>query len=473
MSVQKLIVSAMLAAAVISGPVLAADARLLPDFTSIVEQEGRAVVNISTTQTVRETINAVPEEFSGDPFFEFFRRFAPPQQRERKERSLGSGFIVSPDGYVMTNSHVVARAEEITVTLGDKREFKARLIGSDARTDVALLKIEAIRLPVVHLGSSANLKVGEWVLAIGSPFGFESSATSGIVSAKGRSLPDENYVPFIQTDAAVNPGNSGGPLFNLKGEVIGINSQIYSRSGGFMGISFAIPIDVALTVAEQLKTEGKVSRGRIGVAVQELNQDLASSFGLARAAGALVNSVEKGGPADKAGLRAGDIVLKIDGQPVESSADMPRLIGAIRPGKPVRLDIWRDRTARTVTVVLGELKDEAPSIAEREFRQPQKPAEPRSESLVSVGLVLAELTPAQLSRLGIPFGLLVQQVSGPAERVGMAPGDVIVGVGGQALSSARQLREALNAARKGGPIAVQVLRRGVMLFVPLTVGDAK
>nr|WP_294864646.1 DegQ family serine endoprotease [uncultured Pseudogulbenkiania sp.] len=473
MSVQKLIASAMLAAVVVSGPVYAAEARVLPDFTQIVEQEGKAVVNISTTQTVRETINAVPEEFNGDPFFEFFRRFAPQQQQERKERSLGSGFIVSADGYVMTNSHVVARADEITVTLGDKRTFKARLVGSDARTDVALLKINASHLPVAHIGSSANLKVGEWVLAIGSPFGFENSVTSGIVSAKGRSLPDENYVPFIQTDAAVNPGNSGGPLFNLKGEVVGINSQIYSRSGGFMGISFAIPIDVAVKVADQLKSEGKVSRGRIGVAIQELSPELAASFGLASPNGALINSVEKDGPADKAGLRAGDIVLKIDGQPVESSADMPRLIGAMRPGKPVAVEVWRNRARRVVTVVLAELKDEAPSIAEREFRQPQKPAEPQGENLSAIGLSLVELTPVQLKRLGIDYGLLVRKVSGPAERVGMAAGDVIVGVGSEPLKNPRQLREALNAARKGGTVALQVLRRGVTLFVPLTVEEGK
>ncbi|HJU49643.1 MAG TPA: PDZ domain-containing protein, partial [Pseudogulbenkiania sp.] len=368
---------------------------------------------------------------------------------------------------------VVARADEITVTLGDKRTFKARLIGSDARTDVALLKINASNLPVAHIGSSANLKVGEWVLAIGSPFGFENSATSGIVSAKGRSLPDENYVPFIQTDAAVNPGNSGGPLFNLRGEVVGINSQIYSRSGGFMGISFAIPIDVAVKVAEQLKSEGKVSRGRIGVAIQELSPELAASFGLAGTNGALINSVEKDGPADTAGLRAGDIVLKIDGQPVESSADMPRLIGAMRPGKPVAVEIWRNRARRVVTVVLAELKDESPSIAEREFRQPQKPAEPQGENLASVGLTLVELTPAQLKRLGIDYGLLVRKVSGPAERVGMAVGDVIVGVGSEPLKNPRQLREALNAARKGGTVALQVLRRGVTLFVPLAVEEGK
>jgi serine protease Do len=272
----------------------------LPDFTDLVEKQGPAVVNVSTTSAARNGPQSpVPED---DPFYDFFRRFGPPQPRDYEARSLGSGFIISADGYILTNAHVVEAAEDITVKLNDKREFKAKIIGSDRRTDVAVIKIEASGLPAVKIGDPERLKVGEWVLAIGSPFGFESTVTAGIVSAKGRSLPQENYVPFIQTDVAINPGNSGGPLFNLKGEVVGMNSQIYSRTGGFMGLSFAIPIDVAMDITNQLRTVGRISRGRIGVVIQEVTKELAESFGLGKAAGALVNSVEKGGPADKAGL---------------------------------------------------------------------------------------------------------------------------------------------------------------------------
>lgn len=469
MPIKKVIAAALLAASVLSGllaPSLA-QARELPDFSRIVEAEGRAVVNISTKSTVREAVSDLPEEFAGDPFFEFFRRFSPPRLRERQENSLGSGFIVSKDGYVLTNAHVVARADEITVRLTDKRDYPAKLIGSDARTDVALLKIEAGNLPTVRMGNANDLKVGEWVLAIGSPFGFENTVTSGIVSAKNRQLPDENFVPFIQTDAAVNPGNSGGPLFNLKGEVVGINSQIYSRSGGFMGISFAIPIDVAMNVAEQLKTRGRVSRGKIGVAIQELNKELATSFGLPRATGALVNAVEPGGPADKAGLKAGDILLRVDGQPVESSADLPRLIGTSQPGKAVALDIWRNRAQRSISVVPVELKDEDPRLSERQYRGKQQ-EDPRAQKLNQIGLVLYELNPQQLAQLGVKYGLLVRQASGAAARAGLTNGDVIVGIGGEALTGVAQFRAAIENAKKGDTLALQVRRRGATLFLPLT-----
>ncbi|PIU16969.1 MAG: protease Do, partial [Gallionellales bacterium CG08_land_8_20_14_0_20_59_87] len=290
----------------------------LPDFTALVEKQGAAVVNVSTTQIIEapQGLQGFPNLPENDPFNEFFRRFAPQMPQQRESRSLGSGFIINTEGYILTNAHVVDRADKITVRLTDKREFKATVVGADKRTDVALLKIEASGLPQVVLGNPEQLKVGEWVLAIGSPFGFDSSVTAGIVSAKGRSLPQENFVPFIQTDVAINPGNSGGPLFNLKGEVVGINSQIYSRSGGYMGLSFAIPIDVAMDVVAQLRATGKVTRGRIGVSIQEMTRELADSFGLAKAEGALISGVERGGPADRAGVRASDVILKFNGKPV-------------------------------------------------------------------------------------------------------------------------------------------------------------
>jgi len=469
MPIKKLIFAAMLAAsALIIQPAVAVAADL-PDFTRIVETEGRAVVNVSTTSTIKQNLSTLPEGMEGDPFFEFFRRFAPQQQQERQERSLGSGFIISADGYILTNAHVVARADEITVTLTDKREFKAKVIGSDARTDVALLKINAKELPVVRLGNMADVKVGEWVLAIGSPFGFENTVTSGIVSAKNRLLPDENFVPFLQTDAAVNPGNSGGPLFNMKGEVIGINSQIYSRSGGFMGISFSIPIDVAMNIADQLKRTGKISRGRIGVAIQELNAELASSFGLAKPVGALVNQVEKGGPADKAGLKSGDIILAVADQPVGSSSDLPRLIGAARPGQPIQLEVWRNRAGLKLTVVPEELKSEDARTQQREYRGPQAVQE--GQNLKPFGLVVSELNAQQLSQAGIKYGLQVRKATGLAARAGLQAGDVIVGLGGEPISSFAQFKSQLGKAAKGSALALQVMRQGVTLFIPLTVSE--
>ncbi|AUH51537.1 protease Do [Chromobacterium sp. ATCC 53434] len=470
MSVKKLIVSAMLAASVFAAELPAAMAADLPDFARIVEAEGKAVVNVSTTSTVKESTSGLPEGMEGDPFFEFFRRFAPPQQREHQESSLGSGFIISQDGYVLTNAHVVARADKITVKLNDKREFQARVIGSDARSDVALLKIDAGNLPVVRMGDPKSLKVGQWVLAIGSPFGFENTATSGIVSGKNRMLPDESAVQFIQTDAAVNPGNSGGPLFNLNGEVVGINSQIYSRSGGFMGISFAIPIDTAMNVADQLKTKGKVTRSRIGVVIQELSRELAASFGLAKPSGALVNALDPKGPAQKAGLKAGDIILKIDGQEVGSSGDLQRLISDMSPGKPITLDVWRNRAQATVRVVPEELKEEDARVAQREYR---KPGAEKEQSLAQIGLRLQELSPAQLQRAGIGYGLLVRATNGVAMRAGIQPGDIIVGIGGDPLQSFAQLKKALDQVKKGGTVALQVMRQGQVQFVPLTVGDAQ
>src|SRR5262245_3203947 len=341
----------------------AAQTQVLPDFTRLVDEQGNAVVNISTTQAVRRS-GAVPQVpgIEDEEVLEFFRRFIPRQQpgpspspRQPEARSLGSGFIVSTDGYILTNRHVVEGAEEINVRLTDKREFKAKVIGTDQRTDLAVIKIDAtVSLPAVKFGDPSKLKVGEWAVAIGSPFGFENTVTAGIVSAKGRSLPQETLVPFIQTDVAINPGNSGGPLFNMRGEVVGINSQIYSRTGGFMGLSFAIPIDVALDVQKQLRDKGRVARGRIGVLIQEVTRDLATSFALDRPRGALVTSVEKNSPAERAGVEASDIILSFNGRPVEAVNDLLRLVASSRPGSQAGMEDWRKAAKSTMTLTLEE-----------------------------------------------------------------------------------------------------------------------
>lgn len=331
----------------------------LPSFVSLVKQQGPAVVNISSRRIVHGQAETLPIP-EGDPFYEFFRRFqSPPSQDEALAVGLGSGFIINQDGYILTNAHVVADADEVSVTLTDKREFNAKVLGADSYTDLALIKIEASSLPVVKIGDAIRLEPGEWVAAIGAPFGFENSVTAGIVSAKGRTLPNESYVPFIQTDVAVNPGNSGGPLFNMRGEVIGINSMIYSGTGGYMGLSFAIPINIAMDVAQQLRTSGKVTRSRIGVQVQELTRDLATSFGLKEPRGALVAMVEKGGPADKAGMQAGDIVLSLNGQPVQSSSDLARIVASTKPGTTVTADVWRK--GRTIPLKITTVELAAPS----------------------------------------------------------------------------------------------------------------
>ncbi len=445
-------------------------ARELPDFTQLVEKQGAAVVNISITQLVRG--NAGMSPFPGlsedDPFYEFFRRFQPPQQRglprgqprEHKVQSMGSGFIISADGYILTNAHVVDGAEEVTVRLTDKNEYKAKVIGTDSRTDVALVKIESNgSLPKVVLGNPDQLKVGEWVVAIGSPFGFENTVTAGIVSAKGRSLPQENYVPFIQTDAAINPGNSGGPLFNMKGEVVGINSQIYSRSGGYMGVAFAIPIDVAMEVANQLKTGGKVSRGWLGVMIQEVNKDLAESFGLAKPAGALIANVEKNSPADKAGLEVSDVVLKFDGKTVESSSDLPRLVAAVKPGKKVALQVWRKGAAKELTLTVGEMPTEKLAQGGRGG----KPAKAANR----VGLTLSELSESQLRELKLDHGLLVEDAEGQAARVGIQRGDVILSLNNRDVKTVEQFNQLLSQFKPGNTFALLVRRGNSALFVPL------
>jgi serine protease Do len=403
-----------------------AQIRELPDFTDLVEKQGAAVVNISTTQVVHGSRSLPQLPFDeDDPMFEFFKRFIPRQQpgtpRDFETKSLGSGFIISADGYLLTNAHVVESAEEILVKLNDKREFKAKVIGTDKRTDIALIKIEAGGLPTVRLGDPTKLRVGEWVVAIGSPFGFESSVTAGIVSAKGRSLPQESFVPFIQTDVAINPGNSGGPLFNMKGEVVGINSQIYSRTGGFMGLSFAIPIDVAMEIQQQLRTSGRVTRGRIGVVIQEVTKELADSFGLAKAAGALVNSVEKGGPAEKAGIEAGDVILKFDGKPVGASSDLPRIVGNTKPGAKAGVQVWRKGSTRDLTVTVGEIPDD--KVA---GRTPKKAAPEVAAN--RLGLVLSELTPEQRKELKLNGGVLVEEVRANGSRADLRAGDIILAV---------------------------------------------
>jgi len=433
---------------------LSAQANGLPDFTVLVAKQGAAVVNVSTTQIIHHA-QGFPNIPEGDPFFEFFRRFAPPVPSDQESQSLGSGFIIGADGYIMTNAHVVDSAQKITVRLTDKREFVAKVIGADKRTDVALLKIEANNLPKVVVGNPDKLKVGEWVIAIGSPFGFDSSVTAGIVSAKGRSLPQENYVPFIQTDVAINPGNSGGPLFNMDGEVVGINSQIYTRSGGSMGLSFAIPIDVAMQVADQLRTTGKVTRGRIGVTIQEVTRELADSFGLKQPNGALVSSVEKGGPADKAGIEVSDVILKFDGNEVIDSIDLPRIVAATKPGKKVVALLWRKGVAKEVAVTVAAMAEG------NKLAQAAKGLVDRAEKLIKrLGIVVSELTGEQRAELQSNGGLLVEDVKSQVARSsGLQHGDVLLAIGNMPIRSLKQFDEIIGQVPPGRNVALLV-RRG-------------
>lgn len=442
-----------------------ASAQNLPDFTKLVETQGRAVVNVSTSHTVEsQPRSPVPED---DPFYDFFRRFGPPEgPREYETQSLGSGFLISSDGYVLTNSHVVSASDDITVKLSDKREFKAKLIGFDRRTDVAVLKIDATDLPHVTIGDPAKLKVGEWVLAIGSPFGFDNTVTAGIVSAKGRSLPQENYVPFIQTDVAINPGNSGGPLFNLKGEVVGINAQIYSRTGGFMGLSFAIPIDVAMNIADQLRTTGHVQRGRIGVVIQEVTDELAESFGLPKPEGALVNSVEKGGPADKAGIEASDVILEFDGIKVNSSIDLPRIVGQTKPGSKVTVKIWRKGKARNVSITVGELNDETA----RAQPGPQ-PSEQTKNTIGKLGLTVSNLSSNERQQLGLDGGVRIEKVEGPGQKAGLRRGDIVLALNNDDVSSVAQFQELMKQYAKARSVALLVRRGQGAIYVPIRLDD--
>ncbi len=428
--------------------------RGLPDFSALVDREGPAVVNISVLSLKRRTAAD-----SNDPAFEFFRRFGiplpqAPQERAQPAQGQGSGFIVSTDGYILTNAHVVSEATEVTVKLTDKREFKARVVGVDKRTDVALVKIDAGNLPVVQIGDSAKARTGEWVAAIGSPFGLENTVTAGIISAKSRSLPDENYVPFIQTDVAINPGNSGGPLFNMNGEVIGINSQIYSQTGGYMGLSFAIPIDVAMKVKDQLQQHGRVSRGRLGVAVQGVSKELAESFGLAKPQGALVSAVEKASPAEKAGLAAGDVILAVNGTSIEQSSDLPRVIGDLKPGQSAALKIWRGGATREIKVSLGEIPSDKVAGAAEPAANPGR-----------LGLAVRPLSADEQRQFQLSGGLVVEQASGAAARAGIQSGDVILAAGTETISSVAQLQNI--AAKAKDQIAILVQRGEAKLYVPL------
>lgn len=433
-----------------------------PDFTGIVAANGPAVVNISVSGAVKAAKFDFPDFGEDSPFSEFFKRFAVPTPHGNGKipsQGQGSGFIVSPDGIVLTNAHVVADADEVMVKLIDKREFKAKVVGLDKTTDVAVLRIDARELPTVQIGNPQQARVGEWVLAIGAPFGFENSVTAGIISAKSRTLPDEGYVPFMQTDVAINPGNSGGPLFNAKGEVIGINSQIYSRSGGYQGLSFAIPIDVAMNIEQQLLTKGKVSRGKLGVMIQEVNQGLADSFGLDKPQGALVASVEPNSPAAKAGIETGDVILKFNGQTIDRSSTLPALVAATKPGSDSRLEIWRNGKSKEITVRTGELD----SIASADGNGS------KADQGAALGLAVRPLTPQEKHQGDTDHGLVVEDVSdGPAARAGIRPGDVIVSVNGNRIDNINQLRSQVDRAGKN--LALLIQRGDNRLFVPIRIG---
>ena len=453
----------------------AAEAAVLPDFTDLVDRVGPAVVNIRTTEKSKAMQPGVQGSPEDEEMQEFFRRFfgqpvpprqgpAPrgrrpsPQEEQQVPRGVGSGFIISADGFVLTNAHVVEGADEVFVTLTDKREFKAKIIGSDRRTDVALVKIEGSNLPRLTMGDSSKLRVGEWVIAIGSPFGLENTVTAGIISANSRDTGD--YLPLIQTDVAVNPGNSGGPLINMRGEVVGINSQIYSRSGGYMGISFAVPIDEAMRVSQQLKTLGRVVRGRIGVQIGEVTKEVAESMGLPRAQGALVARVEPGSPAEKAGVEAGDIITQFNGVTIEKSGDLPRLVGNTKPGANSTLTVLRKGAKRDLSVTVAEM--EADQTAKKEEKKP-KP----EQTLNALGLAVTDLTEAQKREMRMDGGVVVELADGPAGRAGLQPGDVIVRVNNTDIKDARQFN-ALVAKLDPKRNALLLVRRGESSqFVPL------
>lgn len=452
-------------------------ARGLPDFTDLVDLVGPAVVNIRTTEKVRAGQRGGPGPEMDEEMQEFFRRFfgTPPGQvppgvprpdprrgdprqpapEQEQQRGVGSGFIFTTDGYVMTNAHVVDGADEVYVTLTDKREFKAKIIGTDKRTDVAVVKIEASALPSVKIGDVGRLKVGEWVMAIGSPFGLENTVTAGIVSAKARDTGE--FVAFLQTDVAINPGNSGGPLINMRGEVVGINSQILSRSGGFMGVSFAIPIDEATRVADQLRATGRVVRGRIGVQIGEVTKDVAESLGLGRAAGALVRSVESGGPAEKGGVEPGDIITRFDGKPVEKSSDLPRLVGNTKPGGKSTLQVFRRGNSRELSVQVAELEPERSRTAAAPESKPTPPAS--AVAAGALGLMLSDLSEEQKRELKLKGGVRIDAVDGPAARAGLREGDVILSVGNAEVGDAKQFEAALAKLDKSKPVNV-LFRRG-------------
>ena len=453
----------------------AAPLMALPDFAQITARNGAAVVNISVTGMIKTSTEDNADAGNGphqrlpgmdpnDPFFEFFKHFQGQggglrgQQPQMPMRAQGSGFIVSADGVILTNAHVVQDAKEVTVKLTDRREFRAKVLGADPKTDVAVLKIDARNLPTVSLGNTRDLKVGEWVLAIGSPFGFENSVSAGVVSAKGRSLPDDSFVPFIQTDVAVNPGNSGGPLFNTRGEVVGINSQIYSRSGGYQGLSFAIPIELASRVRDQIVATGHASHARLGVAIQEVNQTFADSFHLDKPEGALVSNVDKGGPADQAGLKSGDVILKVNGQAIVASSDLPALIGAAAPGDKVSLEVWRQGKREEFTAKLGDASTKAEKLAKADD----------GAGKGKLGLALRALQPQEKRETGVSQGLLIEDAAGPAALAGVQPGDVLLAVNGTPIESVDQVRTIVAKATKS--VALLIQRDGNKIFVPVRLG---
>lgn len=445
-------------ASVTAAPVAPVAATPLPDMSAIVARNAAAVVNISISGTAKNpSLPEFPQVDPDDPFYEFFRHFRVPQQRgERQVRGQGSGFILREDGIVLTNAHVIDGADEVTVKLSDKREFRAKVLGADKTTDVAVLKIDARNLPTLKVGSSVNARVGEWVLAIGSPFGFESSATAGIISAKSRSLPDDSYVPFIQTDVAVNPGNSGGPLFNMAGEVIGINSQIYSRTGGYQGLSFAIPIEVAVKVEDQIVKTGKVQRGRLGITIQNLDQSLAESFGMKKPGGALVSSVENDSPAAKAGLEPGDVILSVNGKEIASSNELPPVIADITPGQSAKLQVWRKGGQRDLEVKVGNQKEEQVAAKESKEAAPNR-----------LGLAVRPLSADERKQLDGRGGLLIENATGTAARAGIRRGDVLLSVNGEPVSSVEQLRSLISKASKR--VALLIQRDDARLFVPVDI----
>jgi serine protease Do len=477
-------VTAATPAPVIPVPAAANPGAMLPDFSSMVQRYGPAVVNIAVVTKVSAAYSQQGDDDSDDsddngnddngrgngggndgnpfgpngPLAPFFRGLPHMQpQQQQPMRGEGSGFIIRPDGYIMTNAHVVNGASEVTVRMTDRREYTAKVVGVDTKSDIAIIKIAATNLPTVKLGDSHDLKVGEWVLAIGAPFGFENSATAGIVSAKGRSLGGGEYVPFIQTDVPINPGNSGGPLFNMRGEVVGVNSQIYSRSGGYMGVSFSIPIDVAMQVGQQLQTTGHASHGKLGVQIQNVTQGLADSFGLPQPEGALVSQIVKDGPAEHAGLEPGDVILKVNGQPLKGSDELPSLIASIAPGTTVKLEVWRSHETREIPVKLGSM-DEKHQMASN---APQ-------EQGGKLGLSVRPLTPEEQQQTQQKGGLLVQKSRGPAQEAGIEPGDVVIAANGAAITSADDLKSAVEKSK--GHIALLIKRGDQRLFVPVRVG---
>jgi serine protease Do len=449
--------------AAVAPPVIPTAAANLPDFTALVDRVGPAVVNISV-RAERKAVAFSPDEDedeAGDPMREFFKRFGGgmphgPQMRPQPSQGMGSGFIVSNDGYIVTNAHVVDGASEVTVKLTDRREFTAKVVGADKRTDIALIKIEAKNLPALDIASKPDVRRGEWVIAIGSPFGFENSVSAGVVSGVHRALPNGQMVPFIQTDVAVNPGNSGGPLLNAKGQVVGVNSQIYSRSGGYMGLSFAIPADVAVRVADQIKTHGKVEHGRLGVGIQGLDQSLAQSFGLTDSNGAVVGTVEKGGPAEKAGFKAGDVIRKIDGVAVSDSTDVTSRVGNTAPGTKVTFELWREGKPLELTATIGRLDD--PKVAS---------AKDDAEVRGKLGVAVRPLTPEE-KKDGDKSGVVVERAGGAAARAGVQAGDVIVGVGAAKVSTPEELKSLVD--KSGKTVALLIERQGRQIYVPVRVG---